>query len=103
MKLTYITLQNLNQNPTKMSSQNQGRQSPEPERESGAQKGSASSGHGVNDDSKNEQESKKQLDVSDFETMSGWLCRLLMNEFRVFHLTPRVLLIRRWTRSSARR
>ena len=47
-----------------MSSQKQGRQSPEPERQYGAQKDAPASGQGVKDLSKdNKQESKSQLEV----------------------------------------
>jgi len=46
----------------KMTSENQGRQSPDPERQSGAQKDPPSSGQGVNDSSNNKDDSKSQLE-----------------------------------------
>jgi len=46
-----------------MSSQNQGRQSPDPECESGAQKDAPSGGQGVNYPSNNKDDSKSQLEV----------------------------------------
>ena len=47
-----------------MSAPNQGRQSPPPEEQSGAQQQDApSSGQGVNDSSNNQNESKSQIDV----------------------------------------
>jgi len=46
-----------------MSAQNQGRQSPPPEEQSGAQQQDApSSGHGVNESSNNQNESKSQIE-----------------------------------------
>ena len=48
----------------KMSAQNEGRQSPEPERQTGAQQQDAPShGQGVNEESNNKEESKSQLEV----------------------------------------
>jgi hypothetical protein len=50
-----------------MSAPNQGRQSPPPEEQSGAQQQDApSSGQGVNDSSNNQNESKSQIDVGHF-------------------------------------
>jgi len=46
----------------KSTSENQGRQSPDPERESGAQKDAPSSGQGVNGSSNNKADSKSQLE-----------------------------------------
>jgi hypothetical protein len=59
-KLNKFIIQNIS---NKMSSQNQGRQSPDPERQSGAQKDPPSSGQGVNDSSNNKADSKSQLEV----------------------------------------
>lgn len=53
----------------KMSSQNQGRQSPDPERESSAQKAALSSGQGVNDSSNNKDLSRSQLEVRHWASM----------------------------------
>jgi hypothetical protein len=51
-------------NSNKMSAQNEGRQSPEPERQTGAQQQDAPShGQGVNEGSNNKEESKSQLKV----------------------------------------
>ena len=52
-----------------MTSENQGRQSPDPERESGAQKDPPSSGQGVNDSSNNKDDSKSQLEVRQWAPM----------------------------------
>jgi hypothetical protein len=53
----------------KMTSENQGRQSPDPGRESGAQKDPPSSGQGVNDSSNNKDDSKSQLEVRHWAPM----------------------------------
>lgn len=46
-----------------MSSSNQGRQSPTPDSQSDSQTGRTSGGQGVNDNTNNQETSKKQLDV----------------------------------------
>jgi len=67
-----------------MSAQNEGRQSPEPERSTGAQQQDApSDGQGVNDGTNNKEESKSQLEaclhvqcIMKFRELAGLMCIL---------------------------
>jgi hypothetical protein len=78
----------------KMSAQNEGRQSPEPERSTGAQQGDApSDGQGVNDGTNNKEESKSQLEVRQYAEVDMMFMSVakLTLPFRIFHPIQRDL------------